>query len=126
MRKLVWVLALLGLAATAAGAGVWWWRYNDHPDRRLRRGVETARQGHWDEAEKVAEGLEASGATSHAALLRAEVLFRRARLYLDSGDTPGAVPLLREVLKELRKVEDPGPFRADGAALRGQALFFLC
>jgi tetratricopeptide (TPR) repeat protein len=123
MRKLVWLLALLGLVA--AGGGWWWWQHHNAPDRRLRRGLETARQGEWREAEKIAQGLEASGATSHAALLRAEVLFRRARRYLDRDDKPEAVPLLREVMKELHKVEDPGSFRAEGAALGGQALFHL-
>jgi tetratricopeptide (TPR) repeat protein len=123
MRRLVWPLVAL-LVLAAAGGG-WWWYTFTRPERRLQRGLEAARRGESDRAEQIAAALEAGGSPAHAALVRAEIPFRRARWSLDNGQRDEAVPDLRATLRELRRAEDWGPLAAEAAALGGQALFYL-
>jgi tetratricopeptide (TPR) repeat protein len=111
IRQLVLALASLAVGLGLVGAGGAWWYSARHPDARLRRGQEALRRGNPDQAEQLAERLEAGGHAGHAALLRGQVLFEQQRY--------------AQALREFQHVQAPDALHLDATAFIGQCLVHL-
>lgn len=121
-----WVALTLGLLVLAGAAGgAWWWHASRGPERQFQRGLTALQRGEPEEALRVADVLDEDGASAHAALLRAEVLFAQARPFLGSEDKSAAVPVMRAALREIRTANEEPSLQVDAAVIAGQCLFYL-
>lgn len=107
------LLALLGLLAVlaSAGAGAAWWYRTSRPEARLRRAQEALRRGNDTEARSLLAQLEDAGRADEAHLLRGEMHYRR-----------GAFAAALAALNEIR---DEGPLRGQAAVLGGHCFLAL-
>jgi tetratricopeptide (TPR) repeat protein len=126
---LVVVLGLVGgalavLGRSSWGDAGWYYPWNYDPDYRLRCGQQALRHGNLERADQVALMLEADGAKDHAALLRGEMYFLRAKPYADRGNVPTAAPLLQEAVNKLNQIRDKGPILLQAAALLGKCFLY--
>jgi tetratricopeptide (TPR) repeat protein len=135
-RRFVVVLILtLAVMAASVGAGSaflgkykWGdasWYYRRDSEYRLRCGEAALRAGDLARAEEVAGALQAAGHEEHAALLRGEVLFHRAKPLAEANRLAEASPLLLRTVAELEKIKSLGPVRVQAVAIFGRCSLYL-
>src|SRR5262249_1317215 len=123
-RLWISVITLVVIVGLASG-GYAWWMAACEPDARLRQGLAALQDGDLPKAEHVMWFLEAGGHKDHARLLRAHLLFQKAKPQLDANQIKNVEPQLRSCLSLLNKIRDQGGLRVQGAALSGQCLLYL-
>jgi tetratricopeptide (TPR) repeat protein len=124
-RHLLLLVSGLATAVGLALAGGAWWHHTSRPEYRLRRGREALRRGDDEAVEREVLRLEAAGCGDQAHLLRAELLFARAKPYLDANQSAPAAPFLGRALDECNQIRDQGDIRLDAAAVSGLCLLYL-